>query len=143
MIALVDTNVLVYSVDPGQPEKRRVAEALLRQGASEGSVVLPHQAIVEFVSVTTRPRRGSPPLLAIESARRTVEELLAAFEVVYPDEDVLYTALRGAAMYGLSWYDAHLWAYAERYELDELLSEDFEHGRFYGEVRARNPFLPA
>jgi predicted nucleic acid-binding protein len=63
--------------------------------------------------------------------------------VVYPDEDVLYTALRGAAMYGLSWYDAHLWAYAERYELDELLSEDFEHGRFYGEVRARNPFLPA
>jgi len=25
--------------------------------------------------------------------------------------------------------------------LDEILSEDFEHGRLYGSVRVRNPFL--
>ena len=25
----------------------------------------------------------------------------------------------------------------------ELISEDFEHGRLYGSVRARNPFLDA
>jgi len=40
----------------------------------------------------------------------------------------------------LSWFDAHLWAYAEHYGLDEIVSEDFEDGRFYGSVRARNPF---
>jgi len=49
--------------------------------------------------------------------------------------------LRGAAAYQLSWFDAHLWAYAEHYGLAELISEDFEHDRLYGSVRARNPFL--
>lgn len=51
------------------------------------------------------------------------------------------TALRGAAAYQLSWMDAHLWAYAETYGLSELLSEDFQHDRLYGTVRAVNPFL--
>ena len=48
---------------------------------------------------------------------------------------------RGTAMYGLSWFDAHLWAYAEVYGVEEILSEDFAHGRHYGTVRAVNPFL--
>jgi predicted nucleic acid-binding protein len=33
-----------------------------------------------------------------------------------------------------------MWAYAEVFGLDELLSEDFQDGRLYGRVRARNPF---
>ena len=43
----------------------------------------------------------------------------------------------------LSWFDAHLWAYAEVNGLPEILTEDFEHGRRYGSVRANNPFLAA
>jgi predicted nucleic acid-binding protein len=60
---------------------------------------------------------------------------------VYPDEMLLRTALRGAVAYQLSWFDAHLWAYAEHFGLSELLSEDFQHDRLYGSVRAVNPFL--
>ena len=45
--------------------------------------------------------------------------------------------------YQLSWFDAHLWAYAETFGVPELLSEDFEHGRIYGSVRVINPFLAA
>jgi hypothetical protein len=41
----------------------------------------------------------------------------------------------------LPWFDAHVWAYAEVFELDELLSEGFTHGRQYGRVRAINPLL--
>ena len=40
----------------------------------------------------------------------------------------------------VSWLDAHLWAYAEYYNLEELLSEDFQHDRLYGTVKAVNPF---
>lgn len=43
-------------------------------------------------------------------------------------------------MYGLSWFDAHLWAHAEVHSITEILSEDFEHGRHYGNVRVANPF---
>ena len=35
------------------------------------------------------------------------------------------TALLGMAAYRLSWFDAHLWAYAEHYGMPEILSEDF------------------
>jgi predicted nucleic acid-binding protein len=45
------------------------------------------------------------------------------------------------AAYKFPWYDADIWAYAEHYGLSELLSEDVEHGRKSGTVRARNPFL--
>jgi len=50
--------------------------------------------------------------------------------------------LYGMNTYRLSWFDAHLWAYAEENGLTEILSEDFQHGRLYGSVTVRNPFLP-
>ena len=141
MAALVDTNVLVYRYDPRFPEKQKRATELLRRGISEDSVRVPHQALLEFVAATTRPLRNGARLLSPEDARREAEEMLTQFRVVYPNEEIFRTALRGAATYGLSWFDAHVWAYAEFYGLDELISEDFQHDRQYGTVRVVNPFL--
>jgi len=141
--ALVDTNVLVYRFDPRFPDKQRIATDLLRRGIAEDSIRLPHQAVVEFVAAVSRPISGGQPLLEPEEARREAEELLSQMEVLYPNEAIVRTALRGAAAYGLSWFDAHLWAYAEHYGLAELLSEDFEHDRMYGTVRVVDPFVPS
>ncbi len=140
MAALVDTNVLVYRFDPRFPDKQRIASDLLRRGIAEDSIRLPHQAVLEFVAAVTRPIAGGPPLLLPDEARREAEELLSQMEVLYPTEATVRTALRGAAAYQLSWFDAHLWAYAEQFGLEELLSEDFEHDRMYGTVLAFNPF---
>ena len=141
MAYLVDTNVLVYRFDGRSPEKQRIATEVLRQGLIDGDARVPHQAILELVAVVSRPlRAGGLPLLAPDEARREAEELLAQFPVLYPTEEVVRTALRGAATYQLAWFDAHLWAYAEVYGLREILSEDFEHERRYGTVTVRNPF---
>jgi len=137
---LVDTNILVYRFDSRFPAKQTRATALLRQGIVDESLVLPHQALLEFVAVVTRPIAGRRPLLAIEDAHREVEDMLAQFPVIYPTENTLRTALRGAALYRMSWFDAHLWAYADERGLDTLWSEDFEHGRLYGRVKAIDPF---
>jgi predicted nucleic acid-binding protein len=139
--ALVDTNILVYRFDPRFPEKPGRATELLRDGIADDSIRLPHQALIEFVATTTRPlTRDGASLLSPPDARREVEEMLVQFEVLYPDEELVRIAIRGAATYGLSWFDAHLWAYAERFGLDTLWSEDFENERLYGRVRAKNPF---
>jgi predicted nucleic acid-binding protein len=140
MTALVDTNVLVYRFDARFPEKQRVATARLRQGVADNSLRVPHQAILEFVAVVSKPLSRGRPLLDAAAAHREAEELLSQFEVLYPNEAIVRLALRGAATYQLPWFDAHLWAYAEHYGLRELLSEDFQHGRLYGTVRAVNPF---
>jgi predicted nucleic acid-binding protein len=139
--ALVDTNVLVYVYDPRSPAKQRRAEEALLTGLKADSVRLPHQALVEFVAAVTRPTASGPPLLPAAEARREADELLAMFGVLYPNESVVRTALRGAAMYELAWFDAHMWAYAEVYGCSELWSEDFQHDRRYGTVRVLNPFL--
>jgi len=140
--SLVDSNILVYRCDPRDPDKQRAADELLRAGILPDTLVLAHQSVVEFFAAVTRPRRdlGGAPLLSADEARIQAELLLAEFRVVYPNRDVVQTALRGTAMYGLSWFDAHLWAHAEVYGLAELLSEDFTHGRHYGTVRVVNPF---
>ena len=141
MAALVDTNVLVYVYDPRSPAKQRRAQEILLEGLKKDSLRLPHQALVEFVAAVTRPSASVPPLMPVAEARREAEELLATFGVLYPNDSVVRTALRGAAMYELSWFDAHIWAYAEVYGLSELWSEDFQHDRRYGTVRVVNPLL--
>ncbi len=141
MVALVDTNVLVYSYDSRFPGKRRTATRLLREGIRQDSIRVPHQAIVEFMAVAPRPLRAGGSLMTSVEARREAEEIMNQFVVLYPTDGLVRTALRGSAAYGLSWFDAHLWAYADHYGLEEILSEDFQHGRLYGTVRIVNPFL--
>jgi predicted nucleic acid-binding protein len=139
--ALVDTNILVYRFDSTSPAKQKIASELLRRGLADDSLRVPHQAIVEFVAAVTRPRKDGRSLMSKLDACVEAEQLLDQFVVLYPNESLVRTALRGAVAYQLAWYDAHLWAYAEHYGLSELYSEDFEHDRLYGTVRAVNPFL--
>ncbi len=141
MAALVDTNILVYRFDPRFPAKQRVATALLADGLARGTLRISHQAVTEFVSALTRPRRSGTPLLTNAEAWHEAENLLVEYEVLYPTDAVVRTAIRGASVYQLTWYDAHMWAYAECFGLGELLSEDFQHGRIYGTVRVINPFV--
>jgi predicted nucleic acid-binding protein len=138
--SLIDTNVLVYRFDVRYPEKQRIARDVLQRGLRDDSVRIPHQALIEFVSVVTRTKVGSDPLLSADEARHEVEELMTQFPILYPNAAIVHSALLGAAAYRLSWFDAHLWAYADYYGLEEIVSEDFEHGRLYGSVRVSNPF---
>jgi predicted nucleic acid-binding protein len=89
----------------------------------------------------TRPLQQRQALLSPDEARREAEDILRQFIVLYPTELLVRRAIRGWAAYQLGWFDAQVWAYAEEYGLDELISDDFQHGRFYGTVRAVNPFL--
>ena len=141
MVALVDTNILVYRFDPRDMRKQSLATRLLREGLINDTIRIAHQAIAEFYAVVTRPRIGIPPLLKDDDARREAEELLVQFQVLFPDETVVRTALRGIAAYQMSWWDAHMWAYAETFGMNQLFSEDFQHGQLYGSVQVINPFL--
>ena len=141
MAALVDTNILVYRFDARFPDKQATAQDWLRRGLASKDVRISHQGLVEFVAAVTRTPAGARPLLAPTEAIQEAEELMLQFQVLYPTAEVLRLALRGMASYQLSWFDDHMWAYAEHFGLSELWTEDFQDGRLYGSVRAINPFL--
>ena len=138
---LIDTNVLVYRYDDRFPEKQKIASNILRDGIKAENALISHQSLIEFVAATTR---GNPEdrLLDTADACREAEELIAQFPIIYPNSAILRMALRGTLAYGLPWFDAHLWAYAEVHGIATIVSEDFQHGRMYGTVMVQNPFLP-
>lgn len=140
MAALVDTNVLVYRFDLSDERKRKIADDLLRTGLAENSLFIAHQAVIEFHAAVTKRVRGVEPLLSTAQATREAEWLLDQFTVLYPNEQTVRAALRATAAYQLPWFDALMWAYADTNGLTELISEDFQHGRYYGAVRALDPF---
>jgi predicted nucleic acid-binding protein len=131
--------------DPRDTVKQGIATKVLHDGLIAGDLVLPHQAIVEFIAAVKRPRTefGGRPLVPLERATLEAESYMAQFPIVYPTPEVLRAALHGLSAYRLSWFDAHLWAHAEVHGIPEILSEDFEHGRHYGRVRVADPFLMA
>lgn len=141
--SLVDTNVLVYRHDPRDQDKQRRATELIESGIGSQSLCIAHQSVLEFVSVLSRPRKslGDRPLLSLSDALLEAESLMRQLTVLFPSRAVVHTAMRGTTLYGLPWFDAQIWAIAEVHGLDQILSEDFQHGRHYGAVRVVNPFV--
>ena len=71
MNCFVDTTLLVYAIDPSNPQKQRAAADLLRTAAAAGTLVLSAQSLNEFYRVAT-DRRG---LLNRAQARQEVLRL--------------------------------------------------------------------
>lgn len=142
MRCLFDTNVLVYRFDPRDKRKQGIARDLLRASLTRGEAFIAQQCLIEFVAATTRPLRASDGqcLLDPTEAAYEAEDLCRQFEVLYPRQEQFVTALRGWRTYGMSWFDAHLWSFAEHYHIERIYSEDFQHLRRYGSVEILNPF---
>ena len=139
---LIDTNILVYGVDVRFPDKQEIAANLLEETVRSGECRIPHQALLEFYAVVTRPLPGiEKSLLTPAEAREEIEVLLLTSIILYPVENIVRLSLYATAAFRLNWFDAHLWAYAEHYRCSTIYSEDFEHERYYGSVKVINPFV--
>ena len=138
MAALVDTNVLVYRFDGRFPAKQSRAIELLKRGILDDSVRVPHQAIVEFVAAVSRPTSSGRPILPLMEPIVKRRDAELSSRLCIRTRPVRWLCAAHGSQLG--WFDAHLWAYAEHFGLAELWSEDFQHDRLYGTVRAVNPF---
>ena len=136
---VLDTNVLVYTVDRREPEKRdRAREVLRRVGAS--GAVLPAQVLSEFANVCLRKLEPRPDPAAVQ---REIERLLLAFPILPLTGPVVLEALRGVREHLLSYYDAQIWAVARLGQVGVVLSEDFNPGVVLDGVSFANPLDPA
>jgi len=138
-LILLDTNILVYACDPGEPAKRQQAGVALQQLEQVGNGRQSVQVLSEFVSATTRCLR-----LPLTPAQATlqVERLVLSFRVFDLTPMVVLEALRGVRDHSLSYYDAQVWATARLNQVPVIFSEDFDSGRVLEGVRFINPFAP-
>lgn len=133
----LDTNVLVYSYDASEPRKHGIARAVLESAVETGNAAISGQVLGEFVNVVTH-RIAQPRTLA--QAILMVGDL-DALNVVAVDRSLVKQALLIQQAEQTSYWDALILAAATRARCTVLLSEDFGHGRRYGSVEARNPFI--
>ncbi len=134
--AFLDTNVLVYANDAGDPDKQRTARTVLKDILRNDKAVISVQVLSEFwVTVTQKIRNP----LSVSLARQQVE-LFELMTIVSLDSALFYDALRLQQLFGISYWDAQIVAAAESAGCTTLYSEDLNAGQQYGSVTVVNPF---
>jgi predicted nucleic acid-binding protein len=137
---LVDTNVVVYAYDGGEPKRQAIAERTLAELQPIRLAALSAQVLAEFFRVVTA--RLVPPIPA-GKAYGVVGQLAQSFTIWAVDEVVVLEAARGVRDHRMNYWDAQIWATARLRGARTVLSEDFADGLTIEGVSFVDPFQPA
>ena len=130
----LDTNVLIYAIDPSQGEKHRIAQALLEQALTVAWPIA-LQVLGEFYSATTRKK-----VLSRANAARTIalwSELMRPCAVSSPG---FTHALSYSRRTGAQFWDALILATCAEHGVKRLYTEDFGPQKQALGVVLVNPF---
>ena len=132
----LDTNILVYAYDAGEPRKQQIAQGLVRR-AVMGEIAASSQVLAEFAAT----------LLHKMTPAAKPEDLIVLLDTLGPitlipvDGDVVHRAVQARAKYGLHFYDGMIVAAAERGGCHRIWSEDFSASQKYFGISIANPFV--
>jgi predicted nucleic acid-binding protein len=134
----VDTNVLIYALDPADPLKRQVSADLLRQTIKSHTLTLSPQSLNECYRVLSDRRR----LMPVGQARAYVKTL-APWAIAPLDATTTERAWAIQDTAKLSWWDSLMVAAALRADCRLFISEDLNDGQVIDGMRIANPFTAA
>ena len=135
MRIFVDSNVIVYSRDRRDAEKRAKARHWLRYLAEREWAVINLQIINETTDVLLR--RSDE--MTEQEIRSHFEQLLALGDSAV-DLDELALAWEIRARFGFRWWDCLVLSAALLLECSHLVTEDMQHGQAVGKLTIVNPF---
>ncbi len=133
----IDTNILLYALDPAVPEKRATSADLLRRTIANHALALSPQNLNECYKILTLRRRLVPP-----NAARTYLMHLMPWCTAPLDARTTAKAWAVQDEAGLEWWDALLVASALLAGCQLFISEDMQDGRLISGMRIVNPFTP-
>jgi predicted nucleic acid-binding protein len=132
-VVFVDTNVLVYLFDQGEPGKRAIAKEIFRQYQR---IWLSTQVLQEFFVVVTRKLERP---LAPDRALQSVQHLLA-YPTAVVTPALVIAGIRRSIDSQLSLWDALIVETALSEGAGLLITEDLQDGWQIGAMRVWNPF---
>ena len=131
----VDTNVLIYALDPTDLVKQRAAQAWRSDLWNRENGRISFQVLQEFYAKVIYKWPS-----AREEARDEVRDLLA-WRPVSVSADILNNAWSFQDRYQLSFWDALIVAAAKSLSCRYLLTEDFQSGQNLDGLIVVSPFL--
>ncbi|MFT5466291.1 MAG: putative nucleic acid-binding protein [Verrucomicrobiales bacterium] len=130
----IDTNVLIYSVDSADAQKRERALQLIAALARDRTGVISTQILQEFYSAATR-KLGIEPLNAKPHIRD-----FQIFDIVQVTPVMIDEGIDWSILNQISFWDGLVVAAAETAGCHEMFSEDLGGGQTIRGVTIRNPF---
>ncbi len=131
----LDTNLLVYTMDSYDMEKKQQCRSLLKTVTRDMQGVISTQVMQEFYVAATR-KLGADPLTT-----KDVMNSFTRFEVVGVTPDIINSAVDCSILNRLSFWDALIVASAESAHCDLLWTEDLNSGQVIRGVKVENPIL--
>jgi predicted nucleic acid-binding protein len=132
--AFLDTNVIAYSFDTSAPSKRQRALELM----AEKEWALSWQVVQEFSNLALHK-------FAVPMKPEDLEDYLALVLwrhcTVFPSPAIYQSAMTVHSQTQYRFYDSLVVAAALASGAIILFSEDLQHGRKFGSLTIRNPFV--
>ena len=135
--AFLDTNVLIYCFEPGEPAKQRRARELVEQALWDGAAIISTQVAQEFLNLATRKFAQA---FTGDDLRAYLDAVLAPLCQVFPDAALFRLALEVKDETGYGFYDSLIVAGALHAGCTRLYSEDLQDGRAIRGLVIENPF---
>jgi predicted nucleic acid-binding protein len=138
MTDFLDSNVLVYLVDAGNPEKQATSRRLVQDALRSGQGQISFQVVQETLNTITRKFRTTVTPL---DARQLMNEVLVPLWRIMPTQRLYEQTLDLQTRYGYTFYDSLIVAAALAAGCTRLLSEDMQNGQRIEGLTIINPFL--
>jgi len=137
--ALIDTNILCYALDSGEPEKRAIAAALLaRCFRSEIPLAVSVQNLAEFSVVMLEKVKNPVPDTVTIRFIRTIESF-DGWTVIAYDAETIIEAAAIRNRHSLHFWDALLVATMKQHAITTIYTEDVHFKKIPG-ITVINPF---
>ncbi|HUI54572.1 MAG TPA: PIN domain-containing protein [Bryobacteraceae bacterium] len=133
-LLFVDTNVVLYTVDPEEAWKRQAASHWMDALWFHGAGRLSWQVLNEFYSNLVGKFKAS------KKEARACVEALAQWQPIGFGLGLVQRAWYWNDKAGVPYWDGLILASAESAGCSYLLTEDFQAGRRFGDVTVVNPF---
>jgi predicted nucleic acid-binding protein len=131
----IDTKVFIHAEDADEPDKRKIAQQLIKELTKAGRAVISTQVLMEYIAAGQR-NLG----LTLAECRQGVL-LMSHLDVTLIKPEHVLGAVDLASMYSLSSWDALILKTASASGCVRLLTEDMQNGQVIDGVRIDNPFL--
>lgn len=134
----LDTNVLVYTFDRQELEKKKRATELVERALASGRGVLSTQVVQEFLHVALQKFEKR---LSFDEATQYLRVVLDPLCDVFPSLALYERALSVQDRWRFAFYDSLIVAAALEAGCEVLFSEDLQHAQRVEALTIVNPFV--
>ncbi|MHB0897238.1 MAG: PIN domain-containing protein [Spirochaetales bacterium] len=131
----IDTNILVYTLDQKNIEKRDMARKIVKKVVESHQPVISTQVIKELYVVASNKLKADPIVV------KNIIHNFHNMEIVNNDLDLIEQAIDISILSQLSFWDSLIIAAAEKANCEYVLSEDLNSGQNYRGIKLLNPFI--